>query len=71
MRGHKDDKVIYRELSYQVMKAVFEVHNALEPGFVESVYEQALSRELELCGVSFERQKVVTPRPGCEWQNHP
>jgi GxxExxY protein len=60
MKGDEDDKVIYRELSYQVMKAVFEAHDALGPGFVESVYEEALVYELELRGIPFERQKVVT-----------
>jgi GxxExxY protein len=54
------DKVIYRDLSYRVMQAVFEVHNTLGPGFVESVYEEALAYELELCDIPFERQQVVT-----------
>jgi len=58
----KDDKVIHRELSYQVMKAVFEVHNTLGPGFVESVYEEALAYEPELREIHFERQKAVTVR---------
>jgi GxxExxY protein len=56
----KDDKVIYKELSYQVMQSVFEVHNTLGPGFMESVYEEALAFELELRGIPFERQNVVT-----------
>jgi GxxExxY protein len=55
-----NDKVIYRELSYQVMQAVFEVHNALGPGFVENMYEEALAYELELRRIPFERQKAVT-----------
>ena len=56
----KGDKVIYRDLSYRVMQAVFEVHNTLGPGFLEGVYEDALAYELELRGFAFERQKVVT-----------
>lgn len=60
MNATKDDKVIHRELSYQVMKAVFEVHNTLGPGFVESVYEEALAYEPELRGIPFERQQGVT-----------
>jgi GxxExxY protein len=55
-----NDKVIYRELSYQVMQAIFEVHNALGPGFVENVYEEALAYELELRRIPFERRKAVT-----------
>ena len=53
------DKVIHRELSYQVMEAVFEVHNTLGVGFIESVYEKALAHELTLRGIPFERQKRV------------
>ena len=56
----KGDKVIYRELSYRVMQAVFEVHSTLGPGFLEGVYEDALSYELDLHDIPFERQKTVT-----------
>jgi len=56
----KDGKVIHRELSNQVMRAVFEVHNALGPGFLEKVYEAALAHELGLQGIPFERQKTVS-----------
>ena len=56
----QDVKIIQRELSYKVMEAVFEVHNTLGPGFLENVYEQALAYELELRGIPFEHQKMVT-----------
>ena len=56
------DKVIYKDLSYQVMQAVFEVHNALGPGFREDVYEEALAYELALRGIPFDRQKQVVVR---------
>jgi len=56
----KKGKVIYRELSYRVVQAAFEVHNTLGPGFVESVYEEALAHELETQGIPFKRQKEVT-----------
>ncbi len=42
------------------MQAVFEVHNTLEPGFVEGVHEEALAYELELRGIPFVCQKLVT-----------
>lgn len=56
------DQVLYRELSYRLMQAVFEVHNTLGPGFIENVYEEALACELEMRGIPFERQKQVTVR---------
>ena len=37
------DEIIYRELSYRLMQAVFEVHNTLGPGFVERIHEEALT----------------------------
>jgi len=36
------------------------VHNTFGPGFVESVDEETLAYELELRGIAFEHQKVVT-----------
>jgi len=38
--------VVYKELSYQIMAAAFDVHNNLGPGFLEKVYENALLMEL-------------------------
>lgn len=56
------EKIIYPELSYEIMQAVFEVHNQLGPGFSESIFEEALAHEFELRGVAFERQKMITVR---------
>ena len=58
----KGDKILHKELSYHVMEAAFEVHNTLGAGFVERVYEDALAYELELRGIAFENQKVITVR---------
>ena len=53
-------EIVFKDLSYLVMQAVFEVHNTLGPGFVESAYEEALAHELALRLIPFERQKEVT-----------
>lgn len=50
--GHKD-------LSGRVIEAAINVHKALGPGFLESVYETALCVELRAMGIAFERQKVI------------
>ena len=48
-----------------VIGAAIEVHRHLGPGFVESIYEQALAFELAERGVSFERQKeILVPYKG-------
>jgi len=39
--------------------AAIEVHRVLGPGYLESVYEEALAVELNLRGIPFERQKTV------------
>ena len=48
-----------KELSGRVIDAAIKVHQALGPGFVESVYEKALCWELTRRGVAFECQKTV------------
>ena len=51
--------IIFEELSFQVMSAVFEVHNVLGPGFLEKVYENALVKEFTLRGIKVETQKEI------------
>ena len=54
-----DVVIIEKELSYLIMQAAYEVHNALGPGFPEKIYEEAMARELPARGIEIERQKRV------------
>ena len=48
-----------RDLSGRVIEAAIAVHSAMGPGFVESVYENALALELRHRGLRYEQQKLV------------
>ncbi len=48
------------ELAHTVIGAAIEVHRVLGPGYLESVYEEALVVELGLRNVPFERQKGLS-----------
>ena len=47
------------ELAYAVIGAAIEVDRLLGPGFLESVYEEALCVELTLRGIRFARQLPI------------
>ena len=47
------------ELSGRIIGAAIRVHQELGPGFLESVYEEALCIELALDGLNFLRQSPV------------
>ena len=53
------DEIIEKELSYKIIKAAFEVHNQLGPGFLESLYEKAMEIELTSQGITVEQQKRI------------
>ena len=47
------------QISYQIRGAIYDVYKTLGPGLLESVYEEALTFELEQRGMKVERQKQV------------
>lgn len=47
------------KLSGKIIGAAIEVHKALGPGLLESVYEECMCHELGLQGLSFEKQKPL------------
>ncbi len=52
--------LLYPELSYQIVGALFEVHNALGAGHHERYYQRALADELKRRNLIFQEQ-VHTP----------
>ena len=49
----------HNEVTRQIIGAAMEVHSNLGPGFLESVYEEALAIEFKLQEVPYERQKAI------------
>ncbi len=47
------------EITHQIIGAAIRVHRALGPGFLESIYEEALAIEFALSGIPFVRQKPI------------
>ena len=49
-----------RTVAQRIIGAAIAVHRALGPGFLESIYEEALAVEFALNGIAFVRQRPVT-----------
>ena len=46
----------HEELIEKIIAAAINVHKSLGPGFLESVYEKALSIEFEACNIPYQKQ---------------
>jgi len=43
----------------RIIGAAIEVHRILGPGLLESIYEEALCHEFDLCNIPYKRQVIV------------
>jgi len=50
----------HNELTEKIIGWAIEVHKRPGPGFIETIYENAFTIELQKKGLPFERQKEVT-----------
>ena len=48
--------LLYENLSYKIIGAAREVYKELGPGYLESVYEDALCYELDLLSIEYQGQ---------------
>jgi GxxExxY protein len=49
-------KLLYEDLTYNIIGAAQEVYKELGPGYLESVHEDALCYELDLRNIAYQRQ---------------
>jgi GxxExxY protein len=49
-------KLLYEDLTYKIIGAAQEVYKELGPGYLESVYEDALCYELDVRNIAYQRQ---------------
>ncbi len=52
-------ELLHKDLTDGIIQAAIAVHKALGPGFLESIYEEALCIELKILNIPFERQKTI------------
>ncbi len=52
--------LLYKEESYNIRGAIFDVYNEIGCGFAESVYHECLEREFGMRGIEFESKKQIS-----------
>jgi len=53
------DEMLFKEESYRIIGACFEVYNELGSGFLEAVYQEALRREFQWQGIPFQEKPEI------------
>ena len=55
----RDARIVFKDESYAIQGAIFEVYREMGCGFLESVYQECLEKELKARGIPFETQKEL------------
>jgi GxxExxY protein len=59
MTTDKEKEYIHKELTEKILSAAFKVHNTLGPGYLESIYQNAMVIELRSFGLKCDTEKLV------------
>ena len=51
--------LLYKDLTYRIRGAIFNVYNKLGPGHKENIYQKAFEEELKKYGLFFEKEKKI------------
>lgn len=54
-----EKEVLFKDESYRIIGACFEVYNELGNGFLEAVYQEALRHEFQLQGIPFQEKPRI------------
>ncbi|MDD5071372.1 MAG: GxxExxY protein [Patescibacteria group bacterium] len=54
--GEQPDKVIYKELSYEIIRILFNVYNNFGYGYQEKYYQKAIEVEFQRIGIKYKPQ---------------
>jgi len=60
LKNQMNDKLIYKEESYKILDACFEVYKERGCGLLEAVYQECLEIEMDLCNIPFSSQATLT-----------
>jgi len=55
----ESQKLLYKELSYQIQGAAIEIRKQYGPGHKEVLYQRAFAEELDFRKIKFEREKPI------------
>ena len=53
-------EIVYKKESYRIIGSCMKVHNELGPGFVESVYQEALEKQFIKDQIPYQREKQLS-----------
>ena len=53
-------EIFYKDESYKIIGSCFKVHTELGPGFLESVYQEALEKQFIKDSIPYEREKLLS-----------
>ena len=57
--NEKHENILYKDESYRIQGAIFEVYREMGSGFLEAVYQECLEKELTLANIPFISQKEL------------
>ena len=52
--------LLYKQESYKIQGAIFEVYKEIGTGYLEAIYQESLEKELALSDIPYQAQKELT-----------